>query len=115
MEITPPDTDLALNCGLCWRSYPVSQMGLRGKLNFCQSCATERSAECLARLQGLEKKSRWPAVVLSVVALGCIGGAVWAAVKLMPAHASSGSTSLAAPPRMEEAPVMPSIVAAIPA
>jgi hypothetical protein len=79
-ESESPSVDLSLNCALCWRSFPASQMPLRGKLNFCQACATERAEECLARLNAYRKKSPWAPVGYAMLGLGLIAAAAacWA-------------------------------------
>lgn len=82
-ENQPPAYDLSLYCGLCLKSFPVSQMALRGKLNFCQTCASERSAECLSRLQVMEQpgKSRWSVIALSLIGAGLVAGGTVAVTK----------------------------------
>lgn len=86
MQITPACPDLSLNCDLCRRLCLAAQMPLRGKLNFCQVCATERPKECLAHLNGTGSKSHWSSILLSVFSLGLIAGAVSVAVKTRPFH-----------------------------
>jgi hypothetical protein len=76
-EIQPINLDTSLNCQLCWRSFPASEMAIRSKLNFCQTCASQRSAECLARLQGGEKPSRTPSIAVGLLCLGAIAGTAW--------------------------------------
>lgn len=85
-ESAKPSVDFSLNCALCWRSYPASQMPLRGKLNFCQTCATERSAECLARLKAGQRKSPWAAAGIALLSIGLLATAVaaWALVAKLP-------------------------------
>ena len=82
-KITPPSLELSLNCDLCRRSCPAVEMPLRGMLNFCQICATERPKECLAHLGGTGSKSRWPSILLSVLSLGLIAGAVSVTVRVL--------------------------------
>jgi len=76
-------------------------MPLRGKLNFCQTCATQRSAECLARLN-LDQKSPWASLSRTLLAVGLLGGAVasWALVsKKPPTHTPSVFAQLMAKAR----------------
>lgn len=91
-ESVSPNAELSLNCALCWRTYPVSQMPLRGKLNFCQTCATQRSEECLSRLQAHQKKSSWAPVAYAALGVGLLAGAaaIWSlGIKAPPAHTPS--------------------------
>jgi hypothetical protein len=81
-------------------------MPLRGKLNFCQSCATERPMECLAHLDGTGSKSRWPSILLAVLSLGLLVGVVSVAVKMLPFHDSVDSQIPPASSESEIAPVV---------
>jgi hypothetical protein len=120
-ETMPPSADLSLNCALCGCSFSASQMGLRGKLNFCQVCATERSAECLVHLGGTPKKSPWPVAALAVIGLGCIVIGVWGAVKVLApgtAKVAASENVIATPSTTSirpEAPAAPSATSAPPA
>jgi len=115
-ETQPPAYDLSVYCGLCLKSFPVSQIALRGKLNFCQPCATEHSAECLARLGSAQPKSHWPAIALSLLGAGLVAGAAVVAVKWNvrvshPAPGKEASPEIAAtsatPAPMEAPTAMP--------
>lgn len=64
-----------MDCALCYRLVPGSEIGLRGRLNFCQSCASKRSEECLARLAPPRpRRSRLKSLFMTVCALGLICG-----------------------------------------
>src|SRR3954468_3974715 len=112
-EITLPSPDLTLHCDLCRRICPAGQMPLRGKLNFCQACATERPRECLAHFDRTGSKSRWPAILLAVLSLGLIAGVVLVALKKLPLRDSADSQR--PPARSELAPGAPSSATIAPA
>lgn len=73
-----------MHCDLCHRSYPLSQIVLRDRLNFCQACATGRAAECLGRLQGLAGKSRWSSAALIVTSFALGAGVAWIVAMVLP-------------------------------
>jgi hypothetical protein len=103
-------SDFSLICGLCCGSYPAEQMPLRGDLNFCQTCATERSEECLSRLSRGRKKFPW--AVIGFAAMGiCIAGVAalaWTTgIKMPSAHAPAFVRETVAPIKSEDSAVPP--------
>jgi len=112
-EIVLPSTESTLHCDLCHQSYPIAQIALRGRMNFCQTCASARSTDCLERLQGFEKRSRWPSVVLAVACSAVGAAAALIAVFALSSHNSSvlpkpaiaGDNRPAPPPPAASVPV----------
>jgi Lon protease (S16) C-terminal proteolytic domain len=78
-ENHPPQFEQLIDCSLCRRSVPTSQIGLRGRLNFCQTCANERATECLIRLGAKKNGTRQKRVLVTALALGLIIGAAYVA------------------------------------
>ena len=81
---------------------------MRGRLNFCQACANGRSAECLARLNGDRKGTRWAAVAAAIFGAGLIAGVTWWGVKtLRPGEAPPFKIIAPAPAAAPSAPKPP--------
>ena len=76
-EPRPAIVEHLLNCGLCGLHYPASQMPMRGRLNFCKTCASERAAGCLARLDEAGKSPRRRSFLGALVASGIVAVALW--------------------------------------
>ncbi len=77
-DTVPSRSEAILICDLCGRSCQRDNLAIRGKVNFCQECASSRPAECLSALQ-TGKSSKWMRNgFLAVLSLGVIGGGGWA-------------------------------------
>lgn len=104
-ETSPATLEQTVVCHLCGGVCPASLMAMRGRMNFCQICANERSADCLARLRGDRKGSRFATLALATVAFGiAAGGAFWALQTLQRAGTASSPTSVATPLPEQPAP-----------
>ena len=83
LENNPATLEQSIVCHLCAGVFSASQAGMRGRLNFCQACAYQRPAECLARLNGDRKGSRGVAVAVAIFGVGIIAGVAWWALKTL--------------------------------
>lgn len=75
----PPSQEANVECSLCYRIVPGAEIGLRGRLNFCRVCASQRSEECFVQLGKQRRRGGWlkPLVTtLCVLGLFC-GVAYW--------------------------------------
>ena len=80
-QTSPPITEPSSLCELCWQPLPASHVPMRGRLNFCGTCATERTGECLVRVNGAEKRPRLRRFVPSAIFIAFILGVGWLGVK----------------------------------
>ena len=71
---SPTVANQYLPCALCGATYHESQIAMRGRLNFCATCANGRSSECLARLNGRARGHRGVVASILLLSLALLGG-----------------------------------------